>query len=75
MQLNFDYTTHMQCHYMNMRLLLELSHLKGGSQIEDTCIELVHSPEQGKNPLDFPKPQQKTQMRIFAEFSRIKCLF
>ena len=26
----------MQCHYMNMTLLLELSHLKGGSQIEDT---------------------------------------
>ena len=27
----------MQCHYMNMTLLLELSHLKGGSQIEDAC--------------------------------------
>ena len=28
----------MQCHYMNMTLLLELSHLKGGSQIEDTSV-------------------------------------
>ena len=42
-------------------------------------VELVHSPEQGKNPLDFPNPQQTENTNenfrgFFAIFSRIKML-
>ena len=45
----------MQCHYMNMTLLLEL---RVALRLR-ILVELVHGPEQGKNPLDFQSLNRK----------------
>ena len=58
MQLDF-----MQCHYEHVGT--ESS--KKVAFRARILVELVHSPEQGKNPLDFLKPQQNENFRdIFA---------
>ena len=62
MQLDFDYTTHA----VSLDVVGTESSKRWLSDRGHALVELVHSPEQGKNPLDFPKPQQKTQVRIFA---------